>query len=86
MLKLGRALGEAMAVTFVTGNAHHISSPLLAPNTTISATLANEFTEAMGQLYTSSLIELGFILSIVTSIVLATAKLLLLCIEQRVAQ
>ena len=53
MLGLGRALGETMAVTFVIGNAHRISASLLAPGTTISATIANEFTEAVGDLYTS---------------------------------
>src|SRR5262245_18170407 len=52
MLGLGRALGETMAVTFVIGNAHKISPSLLAPGTTISATIANEFTEAVGDLYT----------------------------------
>ena len=55
MLGLGRALGETMAVTFVIGNAHRISSSLLAPGTTISSAIANEFTEAVGDLYTSSL-------------------------------
>src|SRR5947199_10838842 len=59
MLGLGRALGETMAVTFVIGNAHKIATSVLAPGTTISATIANEFTEAVGDLYTSSLIELG---------------------------
>jgi len=86
MLGLGRALGETMAVTFVIGNAHRISASLLAPGTTISATLANEFTEAVGDLYTSSLIELGFILFIITFLVLAAAKLLLLRIELRAAK
>jgi phosphate transport system permease protein len=86
MLGLGRALGETMAVTFVIGNAHRISASLLAPGTTISATLANEFTEAVGDLYQSSLIELGFILFIITFIVLAAAKLMLLRIEQRSAK
>ena len=62
MLALGRALGETMAVTFVIGNAHRISASILAPGTTISATIANEFTEAVGDLYTSSLIALGLIL------------------------
>ena len=52
MLALGRALGETMAVTFVIGNAHRISASILAPGTTISATIANEFTEAVGDLYT----------------------------------
>jgi phosphate transport system permease protein len=86
MLGLGRALGETMAVTFVIGNAHKISASLLAPGTTISATLANEFTEAVGGLYTSSLIALGFILFIITFIVLAAAKLLLLRLDQRAAK
>jgi len=86
MLGLGRALGETMAVTFVIGNAHRISPSLLAPGTTISATLANEFTEAVGELYQSSLIELGFILFVITFIVLAAAKLLLLRLDQRAAK
>ncbi len=86
MLGLGRALGETMAVTFVIGNAHRISPSLLAPGTTISATLANEFTEAVGPIYTSSLIALGFILFIITFIVLAAAKLLLLRLDQRAAK
>ena len=75
MLALGRALGETMAVTFVIGNAHKISPSLLAPGTTISATIANEFTEAVGELYTSSLIALGLILFVITFIVLAFARL-----------
>ena len=77
MLGLGRALGETMAVTFVIGNAHRISLSILQPGTTISASLANEFTEAVGDLYVSSLIALGFILFVITFIVLAIAKLLL---------
>lgn len=77
MLGLGRALGETMAVTFVIGNAHHISASILAPGTTISATIANEFTEAIGDLYPSALIALGLILFIITFIVLAFAQLML---------
>ena len=77
MLGLGRALGETMAVTFVIGNSHNISPSLLAPATTISATIANEFTEATGDLYTSSLIALGLILFVITFIVLALAKWML---------
>ena len=77
MLGLGRALGETMAVTFVIGNTHKISSSILAPGTTISASIANEFTEATGELYTSSLIALGLILFIITFFVLAGARLLL---------
>ena len=83
MLGLGRALGETMAVTFVIGNAHRISASILQPGTTISASLANEFTEAVGDLYLSSLIALGFILFVITFIVLAIAKLLLLRLQQR---
>src|SRR5262245_38865451 len=84
MLGLGRALGETMAVTFVIGNAHRISGSLLAPGTTISATIANEFTEAVGDLYTSALIALGLILFVITFIVLAIARYLLLRIERRI--
>jgi phosphate transport system permease protein len=83
MLGLGRALGETMAVTFVIGNAHRISASILQPGTTISATLANEFTEAVGDLYLSSLIALGLILFVITFIVLAFAKLLLLELQKR---
>jgi phosphate transport system permease protein len=84
MLALGRALGETMAVTFVIGNAHRISASILAPGTTISATIANEFTEAVGDLYTSALIALGLILFVITFIVLAIARYMLLRIERRV--
>ncbi len=78
MLGLGRALGETMAVTFVIGNAHHLSSSLFMPGNTISSALANEFTEATGELYTSALIGLGLVLFIITFLVLAAAKLLLI--------
>jgi phosphate transport system permease protein len=83
MLALGRALGETMAVTFVIGNAHHIQSSLFAPGTTISATIANEFTEAVGDLYLSSLIEMGLILFVITFVVLAVAQLMLGALERR---
>jgi phosphate transport system permease protein len=83
MLGLGRALGETMAVTFVIGNAHKIAASILAPGTTISATIANEFTEAVGDLYTSSLIALGLILFAITLVVLAMARYLLLRVERR---
>jgi phosphate transport system permease protein len=84
MLGLGRALGETMAVTFVIGNSHRIASSLLAPGTTISASIANEFTEAYGTLYQSSLIALGLILFLITFIVLACARYMLMRIERRV--
>ncbi|CDX48882.1 phosphate transporter subunit; membrane component of ABC superfamily [Mesorhizobium plurifarium] len=83
MLGLGRALGETMAVTFVIGNAHRISASLFAPGTTISATIANEFTEADGDLYTSSLVSLGLILFIITFVILALARYMLLRIDSR---
>jgi phosphate transport system permease protein len=78
MLGLGRALGETMAVTFVIGNTHRMSSTLLAPGASIASSLASEFTEAVEEIYTSSLIELGLILFLITTIVLACAKLMLL--------
>ena len=83
MLGLGRALGETMAVTFVIGNAHRISNSILAPGTTISASIANEFTEAVGDLYTSSLIALGLVLFVITFIVLALAKIQLLRLQRK---
>ena len=83
MLGLGRALGETMAVTFVIGNSHDISKALFMPGNTISSTLANEFSEAVGPTYTSSLIALGLILFLVTFVVLAIAKILLLRVAAR---
>jgi phosphate transport system permease protein len=78
MLGLGRALGETMAVTFVIGNAHRLAASLMAPGNSIASALANEFTEAVGDVYFSALIELGLILFLITTIVLAFAKLLLM--------
>ena len=83
MLGLGRALGETMAVTFVIGNAHRISASLLAPGTTISSSIANEFTEAVGDLYTSSLIALGLLLFAITFTVIAAAQAMLRRLERR---
>ena len=77
MLGLGRALGETMAVTFVIGNANRLAASLMAPGNSIASALANEFTEAVGDLYFSALIELGLILFLITTIVLALSKLLL---------
>jgi len=82
-LGLGRALGETMAVTFVLGNAHDLSASLLMPGNSIAATIANEFTEADSDIYLSSLIALGFVLFIVTFIVLAIAKLMLMQLQRR---
>ena len=85
MLGLGRALGETMAVTFVIGNAHRISASLLAPGTTISSAIANEFTEAVGDLYTSSLIALGLLLFLITFTVIAAAQAMLRRLERNTA-
>ncbi len=82
MLGLGRALGETMAVTFVIGNSHRLSESLLAPGASIASTLANEFAEAMTPLHISALIELGLVLFLITSIVLALSKLLLLSLQR----
>ncbi len=83
MLGLGRALGETMAVTFVIGNSHDLSASLLMPSNSISSALANEFTEAVGELYTSSLIELGLILFFITLVVLSVARFMLYKLAQR---
>jgi phosphate transport system permease protein len=83
LLGLGRALGETMAVTFVIGNSYHVHLSILQPGTTISAALANEFTEAVGDLYLSSLVALGLILFVITFIVLALARLLMSRLQQQ---
>jgi len=82
-LGLGRALGETMAVTFVLGNSHQLSMSLLMPGNSIAATLANEFTEADSDVYRSSLIALGFLLFVVTFVVLAIAKYMLMRLARR---
>jgi len=76
ILGLGRALGETMAVTMVIGNTPQIVKSLFAPGYTMASVLANEFTEATGQLYLSSLIEIGFVLFLLTILVNACARLL----------
>ena len=81
-LGLGRALGETMAVTFVIGNSHELTTSLLMPGNSIAAALANEFTEADTDLYRSSLIALAFLLFVVTFIILTIAKLMLMRVER----
>ena len=83
MLGLGRALGETMAVTFVIGNAHDVNLSLFMAGNTISSTLANEFTEAVTPLYTSSLLALGLVLFVLTLIVLIAARLMLMKMRAR---
>ena len=86
MLGLGRALGETMAITFVIGNAHELSQSLLMPGNSIASALANEFTEAYGELYTSALIELGLILFFITLVVLSLARYMLYKLGKREGQ
>jgi len=76
-LALARALGETMAVTMVIGNSPKISASLFAPGYTIAAVIANEFTEATGDMYLSSLIELGLVLFLLTMIINAGAQILI---------
>ena len=77
-LALARALGETMAVTMVVGNDPKIKASLLAPGYSIAAVIANEFTEATGQLYTSALIELGLVLFALTIVINGMARLMII--------
>ena len=77
MLGLGRALGETMAVTFIIGNSHAFPHSLFDSGSTIASTIANEFTEATGDMHISALIALGFVLFVITFVTLAAARLLL---------
>ena len=81
MLGLGRALGETMAVTFVIGNSQRIGSSLFSPGSSIASTLANEFGEA-DDIHLSTLFALGLVLFLITFVVLAFAKLLLMRMER----
>jgi phosphate transport system permease protein len=84
MLGLGRALGETMAVTFVIGNTNLLDNvSLFSPGNSITSALANEFAEASPGLHTSALFELGLILFVITFIVLALSKMMLLRLEKR---
>lgn len=87
MLGLGRALGETMAVTFVIGNTNLLSDvSLFSPGNSITSALANEFAEAGQGLHTAALMELGLILFVITFIVLAASKLLLLRLQKSEGQ
>ena len=82
VLALGRALGETMAVAFVLGNKHEITTSLFDAAATITVTLANEFTEADSDAYLSSLFYLAFILFVFSFVILAVAKFFLLKVEK----
>ena len=82
-LALARALGETMAVTMVIGNDPSIHASLLKPGYTIAAVIANEFTEATGDLYQGSLVELGLVLFLITIILNAAAQLLILATTKK---
>jgi phosphate transport system permease protein len=82
LLGLGRALGETMAVTFVLGNAYDITTSLLMPGTSISSSIANEFNEAIG-MHRSALVALGFLLFVVTFVVLLVSRLMLRRLARR---
>ena len=77
MLGLGRALGETMAVTFIIGNAHGFPHSLFGSGSTIASTIANEFTEATGEMHSAALVALGLVLFLITFAVLAVARALL---------
>lgn len=81
-LALARALGETMAVTMVIGNDPKVSASLFAPGYTIAAVIANEFTEATGDLYLSALIELGLVLFLMTFILNGLARILIVATER----
>lgn len=83
MLGLGRALGETMAVTFVIGNSHRLTASIMGPGATISSSIANEFVEADSPLHTSALVTLGLTLFVITFIVLAVARLMLLRLKRQ---
>ena len=82
-LALARALGETMAVTMVIGNSPKIEASLLAPGYSIAAVIANEFTEATGDLYLNALIELGLVLFALTMVINGAARLLILMTTAR---
>jgi len=83
MLGLGRALGETMAVTMVIGNNPQVSASLFAPQYTMAAVIANEFTEAADELYLHALVEIGLVLFIITLIINAFSRLLIWSVSER---
>ena len=86
MLGFGRALGETMAVTMVIGNNPQVSASLFAPQYTMAAVLANEFTEAADDLYLNALFEIGLVLFIMTIAVNFLSRLLIWSMQRRATQ
>jgi phosphate transport system permease protein len=86
MLGFGRALGETMAVTMVIGNSPKLSASLFAPQYTLAAVIANEFTEAADELYLHALIEIGLLLFVITIIINALSRLLIWSMKKRSAR
>ena len=84
MLGLGRAIGETMAVTMVIGNNPQVSASLFAPQYTMAAVIANEFTEAADDLYLSALIEIGLVLFVITLVINALSRLLIWSVNRKV--
>jgi phosphate transport system permease protein len=84
-LALGRALGETMAVTMVIGNRPEIAASLFAPGYSMAAVIANEFTEATGDLYLSALVEIGLVLFVLTMVINAAARLLIVATSRKAA-
>jgi phosphate transport system permease protein len=82
-LALARAFGETMAVTMVIGNDPKISASLFAPGYTIAAVIANEFTEATGDLYLSALVELGLVLFLLTMIINGLAQVMIVATTRK---
>jgi phosphate transport system permease protein len=83
MLGFGRALGETMAVTMVIGNNPQISTSLYAPQYTMAAVIANEFTEATDDIYLSALVEIGLVLFVMTLIINSLSRLLIWSMARR---
>ncbi len=84
MLGFGRAIGETMAVTMVIGNNPQVSASLFAPQYTMAAVIANEFTEAADDLYLSALIEIGLVLFVITLVINALSRLLIWSVNRKV--
>ena len=84
MLGFGRAIGETMAVTMVIGNNPQITPSLFAPQYTMAAVIANEFTEAADDLYLSALIEIGLVLFVITLVINALSRLLIWSVTREV--